>query len=85
LLLLSIWSAGWIVGNVSVWASIHLLVSTYHMCSFVTWLPYSWWYFLVLSIFQREILIFIISKKWYFSVHFFTLVPSIFSCPVSFK
>jgi hypothetical protein len=34
----------------SFWVSIHLLVSKYHVCSFVSGLPYSWWYFLIPSI-----------------------------------
>ena len=45
-----IWSVCCIMGIVSFWANIHVLVSTYHVCSFVTGLPHSGWYFLVLPI-----------------------------------
>jgi hypothetical protein len=31
-------------------ANIHLLVSTYHICPFGSELPYSGWYFLILSV-----------------------------------
>ena len=37
----------------SFWASIHLSVSAYHVCSFVIGIPLSEWYFLVLSICLR--------------------------------
>jgi hypothetical protein len=43
-----IWLVGCIVSILNFWASIHLSVSTYHMCSIVSVLPHSG-YFLVLS------------------------------------
>jgi hypothetical protein len=46
-------SVGCIMGIVSFGASIHLSVSTSHVCSFVSGLPYSGWYFLVQSICLR--------------------------------
>ena len=36
-----VWSVGCIIGIVSFWVSIHLLVNTYHVCSFVSGLPHS--------------------------------------------
>jgi hypothetical protein len=49
-----IWSVNWILGIPSFGANIHLSVSAYHVCSFVTGLPHSgWWYFLVPSIWLR--------------------------------
>jgi hypothetical protein len=41
------WSVSCIMGIVSFWASIHFLVSAYHVCSFVIGLPHWGWYFLV--------------------------------------
>ena len=41
------WSANYILGIPSFWVNIHLSVSAYHVCSFVTGLPHSEWYFLV--------------------------------------
>jgi hypothetical protein len=38
---LSLWSANCILAILSFWANIHLLVSVYHLCSFVTELPNS--------------------------------------------
>ena len=40
-LILSIWSVGCIIDIVCFWTSIHLLVSTYHVHSFVSGLPHS--------------------------------------------
>jgi hypothetical protein len=42
-----IWFVNWILGILKVWANIHLSVSTYCVCSFVTELAYSGWYFQV--------------------------------------
>jgi hypothetical protein len=36
-----IWSVNCILGILNFWANIHLSVSTYHVCSFVTGLPHS--------------------------------------------
>ena len=47
--LCSIWSVGCIIGIENFWVSIHLLVSTYHVCSFLSGLPHSGWHFLVPS------------------------------------
>jgi hypothetical protein len=38
-----IWSVNCILGILSFVANIHLSVSAYHMCPFVTGLPHSWW------------------------------------------
>jgi hypothetical protein len=46
------WSLNCILGILSFWVNIHLWVSTYYVCSFVTRLPHSG-YFLVSSICQR--------------------------------
>jgi hypothetical protein len=46
----SIWFVGYIAGILNFLANIHLSMSTYHVCSFVSRLPYSGWYFLVPSI-----------------------------------
>ena len=48
-----IWSVSCVLGILIFLANIHLSVSTYHMCSFVTGLSHSGWYFLVLSICLR--------------------------------
>ena len=48
-----IWSMNWILGILNFWANIHFSVCTYQVCSFVTELPHSGWYFQVLSIFLR--------------------------------
>ena len=42
-----------ILGIPSFWTNIHFSVSAYHVCSFVTGLPYSGWYFLFPSICLR--------------------------------
>ena len=49
------WSSSvkWILVILNFWANIHLSVSTYLVCSFVTELPHSGWYFQVLSICLR--------------------------------
>ena len=47
------WSVNCILGIPSFGANMHLSVSAYHLCSFVTWLPYLGWYFLVPSICLR--------------------------------
>jgi hypothetical protein len=49
-LLISIWSVGCILGFVSFRTNIHLPVSIYHVCSFLSGLTYSGWYFLAPSI-----------------------------------
>jgi hypothetical protein len=36
-----IWSVNCTLGILNIWASIHLSVSAYHVCYFVTWLPHS--------------------------------------------
>jgi hypothetical protein len=48
-----IWSVNYILGIPSFWANIHLSVSAYCVCSFVTGLPHSRSYFLVPSIWVR--------------------------------
>jgi hypothetical protein len=35
------WSVNYILGIMNFWANIHLLVSAYHVCSFVVGLPHS--------------------------------------------
>ena len=45
-----IWSVSCNVGILSLFSNIHLSLNTYHVCSFVTDLPHSGWYFLVPSI-----------------------------------
>jgi hypothetical protein len=45
-----IWFVSCIMDILSFGASIHLSVSIYHVCSFVTGLPHSGWYFLDPSI-----------------------------------
>jgi hypothetical protein len=42
-----IWSVSCIMGILSSFPNIHLYISTYYVCSFVTRLPHSGWYFLV--------------------------------------
>jgi hypothetical protein len=49
-LLSFLWSMCCIIGIPHTLPNIHLTVSTYHMCSFVTELPNSEWYFLDPSI-----------------------------------
>jgi hypothetical protein len=44
------WSVNCILVILNFWANIHLSVCAYHMCSFLTGLPHSGWYFLVPSI-----------------------------------
>ena len=52
-LLSFMWSVNCILGILSFWANIHLSVSAYHVCSFMTELPNSGWYFQVPSICLR--------------------------------
>ena len=44
-----IWSVNYIRGILCFWTNIHLSVTAHHVCSFMTSLLYSGWYFLVPS------------------------------------
>jgi hypothetical protein len=59
-----IWSMNCIFGILSFWGNIHLSMSAYYVCSFVTGLPHSGWYFLFLDAFAWEFHGIVVFNNW---------------------